>query len=87
MTDTPPARRRARDTGRITLEALAVRVENCEGDIHDIKNDVRAAMLEFGKIKDRLNIWGALIIGAMAAGGLISDQAAAILKAVVGNAG
>lgn len=85
----PATIRRARrsHSGARTLGELAVRVQECENDIHDIKADLRTAMGEFGKLKDRLNIWGALIIGAMAAGGLISEQAAAILKAVVGGAG
>lgn len=88
MSETATARRvRRSHTGARTLGELAVRISECENDIHDIKADLRTAMGEFGKLKDRLNIWGALIIGAMAAGGLISDQAAAILKAVVGNAG
>lgn len=81
------ARRVRRSTGAraATLRELEMRVENCEGDIDEIKSDLKTALGEFGKLKDRLNIWGSVLIGAMAAGGLISEQAGAILKAAFGS--
>lgn len=82
-----PRRARRSSPGRVSLEALAVRVTACEDDIHEMKGDLKIALTEFGKLKDRLNIWGSLIIGAMAAGGLISEHAAALLKALAGGVG
>lgn len=89
MSDLPIAtrRRRPRSTGEgaPTNRELEMMIHNCEDDIDRVGGEVSSAMIEFRKIKDRLNIWGSLIVGAMVAGGLISDQAGAILKAVFGT--
>jgi len=72
-----------------------MRVQQCEDDVHEIRqlvtamNDPRTGIIasvtaETGKLKDRLNIWGSLLIGAGVAGGLISGEAGTILKAAIG---
>lgn len=61
-----------------------MRVDRCEDDITDIRADVKTALGEFVKIKDRLNIQTAVLIGAGVAGGLIRPEVATILKGIFG---
>lgn len=60
-----------------------MRVSTCEDNIADVRSDLKTALSEFTKLKDRINIQTALIIGAMVAGGLIKPEVAAVLKAIV----
>jgi len=83
-TETNPRARRSLVGRAATLRELEMRVENCEGDISEIKGDLKTALTEFGKLKDRLNIWGSILIGAMIASGLISGEAGAVLKGAMG---
>lgn len=90
MSDTAPSatratpRRSSRGRG-LSLEVLEMRVETCEDKIEDVKSDLKTALSEFAKLKDRLNIQTALIIGAMVAGGLIKPEVATILKGITGG--
>lgn len=81
----PAPRRSNRGHGLPSLEVLAMRVSTCEDNIADVRSDLKTALSEFTKLKDRINIQTALIIGAMVAGGLIKPEVAAVLKSIFGS--
>lgn len=76
-----------------SMDVMAERIAECEDDIAEVKNLINAmnhpqtgiiASItgETSKLKDRLNLWGGLLIGAGVASGLITGEAGTLIKSI-----
>lgn len=78
----PPRVRKPR--GPYTLSALWVRMDALEEDMREHKKTDAQHHIDFMKVKDRLNIWGGILVGVMLASNLIPPEAAELLKHLMG---
>lgn len=76
-----------------SMDVMAERLAECEDDIQEVRrlisdmNHPQTGIIasitgETSKLKDRLNLWGGLLIGAGVASGLITGEAGTLIKSI-----
>lgn len=77
----PNVKRKPRMTGA-SMAILALRVSQVEQDVDDMQEKISTISTAFDSIKNRLNLWGGVLLGAFAASGFIDGKAVAVIKAI-----